>query len=205
MNDALFIYERFNEFVKFAGRKMSKPRCSDITKTYQYRAASKFADKAKAIGLSQEQMAELVLEIVKYAKKKKLLHKGITVLNMTDVFEIGCRQMETALEMTDAANVLIVESHKLIANINNLAEPQSLGGYSKLTHLVNNGSLPNEMLAISKKCNSALHKLNNNERAMHPSDMELLKIRVGILLNRDRYDGLKETMGEDLLDSGVPK
>jgi len=204
MDAALFIYERFNELMKSVGRKISKARYSDITKTYQYRAASKFVDKSKEIGLDIEQMAELMSEIVKYAKKNRLLHKGITVLNMADVFEIGCRQMEATLEMTKLAYASIIESHKLIANINNLADQQSLGGYSKLTHLVNNGSLPSEMLAISKKCNEALQKLDDGERAMHPSDIDLLRIRIGILLNRDRYNGLKSVMGNDLMDSGVP-
>jgi hypothetical protein len=186
------------------GRKVADPKCSDITKTYRYRTINKFVDKARELGLDKNQMQALVKEIIKYSKEHKLLHRGTSILNMSDVFSICCKRLEVSVEATDNLIAAVKASVHLIEESEPLHAPDKIGGYSKLTCLINSDRMPVELLALSKQCVAALRRLPSDERSLFPSDTDLLKVRVRLLMDKGSHDQLKEILGKDLLDSGVP-
>jgi hypothetical protein len=202
MDDVLFMYDWFKKAMMSVGRKTSDPKCADIKKTYQYRSVNQFVDKARDYGLDIDQMQALVKEIIKYAKDRKLLHRGTAVLNMADIFSICSKRLEMGVEEIDMSINLIKSSMHLIEDDMHL--PEHDGGYPKLISLRNSDLLPVELLAISRKCVSSLQKLGQADRQLLPSDTDLLKIRIRMLMDRNVRSELKAVLGDDLLESGVP-
>jgi hypothetical protein len=149
-------------------------------------------------------MQALVKEIVKYSKERKLLHRGTSILNMSDVFSICCKRLEVSVEATDNLITAVKASTPLIEENEPLHAQEKIGGYSKLTSLINSDRMPVEILALSKRCAAALHRLPFDERSLFPSDTELLKVRIRLLMDKGNLDRLKEILEGDLLDSGVP-
>ena len=200
----LSIYDWFKRIMATVGRKVVDPQCIDITKTYRYRTISKFVDKAREFDLDKNQMQALVKEIVIYSKEHKLLHRGTSILNMSDVFLICCNQLELSVEATDGLLNTVLVAFPMIGQNEPLHVPEKLGGFSRLVCLINSDRMPVEMLALSKQCRAALRRIPADERALLPSDIDLLKIRVKLLMDKSNYNKLKTIFEGDLLDSGVP-
>jgi hypothetical protein len=204
MDDVLFIYNWFKKSMISVGRKMSDPRCTDIKKTYQYRTVSKFVDKARGCGLNRNQMQALIKEIVKYGRDHKILYRGTAILNMTDVFAACGKRIEMNVESADMVVESIRSSVAAIGQNEPLHKPENLGGYPRMISAIDSGILPVELLALSRRCITAVHKLNHTDRKLLPSDGELLKIRIRLLMDKSNRDKLKDTMGDDLVETGVP-
>lgn len=203
VNDlTLYMYEWFIKIASSNGCKISYPRCSDITKTYQYRFVNKFVKEALKSDLDIDQMRLFVRKIVKYAKAKRLIHRGAAILNMSDIFDICYRELKEDINSADNYVKLISESKKHITN--DLNKPNEFGGYSRLTCLVDSGDIPIITLAVSRRCMDALRKLDHCERSRLPSDAELFKLRVKMLINKSTYNEISNILGNDLLDVGVP-
>jgi hypothetical protein len=198
----LSIYEWFKKAISSTGYRMSTPRCSDIRKTYQYRAVQKFVKKALDIGLNKDQMQVFIKKIVEYAKNKRLIYRGTALLNMADIFNICYNGIASDVDKVERQIDSIQSSVHLIYQP--LAESKELGGYSNLTCLIDSGELPTIMLAVSKRCALALRRISHSERMQFPSDQDLLKTRVKLLIDKNNYNRLKKILGEDLLDVGVP-
>ncbi len=203
-DDVLSIYDWFKRTMATAGRKVKDPQCDNIANTYGYRAVSAFVDKARGFGLDVNQMQALVKEIVKYSKERRLLYRGTAILNMADVFSICCDRLETSLEATDSLIEIIESSIHLVGQNQPLHIPEKIGGYTKLACLINSGKLPVELLALSRRCVTALRRLPADERTLFPSDVELLKTRIRLLMDKNSRSKLKAILKSDLLDSGVP-
>jgi hypothetical protein len=164
---------------------------------------AKFVAKAEEIGLDKDQIQLLVREIIKYAKDKKLLHRGTAILNMSDIFSICCQRIEADIETADLFLESVREAAKGITN--DLHMPVAAGGYPKLVQLMNSGQLPVELVAVSKTCIEALQRMSQDDRDLLPSNIDLLKIRIGVLIDKSRRSTLKEILGSDLLEAGVPQ
>ena len=199
----MFIYNWFKKAMKSVGSRSKDPKCADIKKTYQYRAVNQFVDKARGYSLNSDQMQALVKEIVRYSKDHNLLHRGTAVLNMSDIFSICSKRLEMSVEAIDTAVELIKLSAHVIEDDLHVAE--QLGGYPKLVSLYNSDQLPIELLALSKKCIAALRRISSIDRQLLPSDVDLLKIRIKLLMDRDVKKKVKKILGNDLLEAGVPK
>lgn len=202
MDDTLFIYEWFKKAMKSVGKPITDPKCSDIKKTYQYRAVSKFVNKALEYDMDRNQMQVLVKEIAKYAKSHKLLHRGTAILNMQNIFSICGDRLEMSIEATNATIELIRSSVHLIEDDMHVAE--DIGSYPKLVNLFNSGELPIELLALSRRCVSAMYKISQCDRQILPSDVDLLKIRIKLLMDEDIRTQIEEILGDDLITTGVP-
>lgn len=198
------MYEWFIKSVASVGSRVSKPRCSDVRKTYQFRSVNKFVSDMNDAGIDTDQMQILIKEMVKYAKDKKILRRGISILNMPGVLKACLDRIKLKIESSDLLFNEIESASKLI-NGKPLHAPQELGGYSRLTCMINKQQIPIELVAISKLCMEAMQKMDRDERQMHLPDTELLRIRVRLLINKCNHDKFKKILGNDLLTAGVPQ
>jgi len=203
--DVLSMYQWFKQAMLSVGRKVQDSRASDHSKTYQYRAVKKFVDKAREFGLNKNQMQTLVKEIVNYAKDKKLLYRGTAVLNMSDIFSICCKRLETSVESTESLIELIGAAKATVESGGPLHVSERIGGYSRLYSLINSNAIPIEYIAVSKQCATALEHLTSDERSMLPSATNLLRVRIRLLIDKNTRDRLGQILGSDLLDTGVPR
>jgi len=204
-DDVSAMYLWFKQAMLSVGRKVKDSKCADHSKTYQYRSVCRFVEKAREFGLDKNQMQALVKEIVSFAKDKKLLYRGTAILNMSDIFSICCKRLETNVESTEALVKLIEAARPMIESSGPLHIPERIGGYSRLYSLINSNAIPIEYLAISKRCAIALEHLSSDERMMLPSTTNLLRVRIRILIDKHLKESLSKILGDDLLDTGVPQ
>lgn len=177
----------------------------NFERSHKFRAAAKFVKQCEEIGLDIPQMQALVSEIIKYAKERKMLNRGLYILTLNELFEVCYKRI---LERQDNFEQQMQLIELSVENLRKIKEPLhssvASGGYSNLLCVVNSGRVVTTALAISKKCTDALYKIDDSERSMLPSNTELMKIRVKLLSNKENYRKLKRILGDDLADSGVP-
>jgi hypothetical protein len=122
---------------------------------------------------------------------------------MADIFAICCDRLEETISTTESVLDRIESTAHLLDECT-LHVPETIGGYSRIVRLVNNKLVPIELISISKSCAAALQRLPQEERTMLPSDTDLLRIRVKLLMNTDNHKKLRRVLGQDLLKAGVP-
>jgi hypothetical protein len=200
------VHAWFQDEMHSVGRKISFPKCSDRTKTYQFRWTKKFVDKCyNEFNLSDKVIKVLLCDIAHYAKRRNLLSKGTQLLCMNNVIDICHHSIQTIID-NEASLIMEVRScHEFVCDqVNNknilvrtLTTPISEGGYSKLVYWYNLGRLTDTYLALSKTCNKAMSQISADERSELPSKIELLRICT-YAVSRESLHDLKSVLGSDL-------
>lgn len=200
------VYSWFQSAMHGAGRKIKFPRCSDKTKTYQFRWTKKFCDRCyNEFGLDDKTVKALVYEVVGYAKSRKLLDRGTQILCMGNVADI-C--YETITSMMDEEQSLIYEmqschrflydqvSNKdnLVRNLKKLSE----NGYPNIVNWYHLGHITDVYLALSKPCRRVLSSLTDEQREGIPGNFELLRVCTHVTSDRDLLPRLRKVFGSDL-------
>lgn len=189
-----------------AGRNIKFPKCSDRTKTYQFRWTKRFCERCyNEFDLDDKTVNALVYEIVRYAKSHKLLDRGTQVLSLGNVADI-C--YETITDMMDEERSIIREMHSchsflrgqangkdnLVRNLKQLSE----NGYPNIVNWYHLGHITEVYLALSKPCRRVLSSLTDEQKEGLPSSFELLRICTHVTSDRDLLPKLKEILGRDL-------
>lgn len=200
------VYSWFQSSMRNVGRKIDFPRCSDKTKTYQFRWTKRFVDRCyNELHLNEEIIKYLINDIVSYAKRRNLLAKGTQLLCMKNIVDICCHSIK---QMVDDESSLIEELRScrdfLLEQTNDkntlthiLVEPVSEGGCSNLVYWYNLGYLTETYLALSKKCSGSISKLPLDEQSELPSRIKLLRICTHAV-SGDLISILESVMGADL-------
>jgi len=196
------IYKWFCLAMKRAGRKVSAPKDTDFTKTYQYRAIQTFQRRVDEWDFDADTVRFMINAVVDYGKKNKLLHKGTQLLNMKSVLDICLSEMEPQGDITNSVLNGIRLCHEEFGEMtaDELAAPRRLGGLSNLAMLLDSGNMPITYLAISKKACIALDRIDRDD---YPDNRALLKIRAKLLFNADIKPAIIDIMGRDLNTVGL--
>jgi uncharacterized protein (DUF983 family) len=200
------VYSLFQQAMLKAGRKIQFPRCSDKTKTYQFRSTKNFTQKCyEEYGLDDTVVGFLISDIVSYAKKRNLLNKGTQLLCMNNVVDICVKSIES-LAADEAFLIEELRSCRAFLRdqaidknilVRTLLEPVNQGGSSNIVYWYNLGRLSETYLALSRTCNKAMTKLSPQERTELPSRFELLRICTHTV-SSDLLPQLQAVMGSDL-------
>lgn len=200
------VYSVFQQAMRKAGRKIQFPKCSDKTKTYQFRWTKTFTQKCyQEYGLDDVVINHLISDIVDYAKKRNLLNKGTQLLCMNNIVDICVKSVENLA--ADEASLIeelrscreflcdqVIDKNILVRK---LIEPVNSGGCPNIVYWYNLGHLSEVYLALSKTCIKAMAKLSSDDRAELPSGFELLRICTHTV-SADLLPQLKAVMGSDL-------
>lgn len=200
------VYGWFQSAMRSIGRKTSFPKCSDKTKTYQFRTLKKFTDKCyNEFGLNDKIVKALVYDIVNYAKSRNLLNKGTQLLCMNNIIDICHHSIQTMMD--DEASLIeeVRSCHEFVYDqvgnknipVRTLIAPTTKGGYSNLVYWYNLGHITDTYLALSKTCNKALARISEDERSEIPSKIELLRICT-YAVSEESISELRSVMGSDL-------
>lgn len=200
------VYSWFQSAMHSAGRNIKFPKCSDKTKTYQFRWIKRFCDKCyNEFGLDNKTVKALTYEVVRYAKSHKILDRGTQMLSMRNIADI-C--YETITDMMDEEQSLINEMQSCqrflysqvddkdnpVRNLKRLSE----NGYPNIVNWYLLGHITEVYLALSKSCRRALSSLTDEQKEGLPSNFELLKICTYVTSDRDLLPKLKKIFGPDL-------
>ena len=198
------VYSWFQSEMHRAGRKIKFPKCSDKTKTYQFRWTKNFVGKCEELELDDNLTSILIADIVKYAKSRNLLDRGTQMLCMGNITDICIQSLqdldddEASLisELRSCQGFLHGHSNDKDILVRKLVDTSS-GGCSNLLYWYNLGRLTEVFMALSKSCNQALARLSDMEREELPSRFELFRI-CNHTVSRDLLPKLRAIMGSDL-------
>lgn len=204
----LVIYKWYQSAMAGVGRKIVMPANTDPEKTYQYRAASRFAALMDEWGLTDNSVRSLIRAIVRYGKKKNLLGKGTQLLNMKSVVNICYTMLQEEVARNDAF-VRELRTSKGFLNqhttdlVELLVTKEQKNGYANITKWHRAGDLSLGFISLSMTCRQAISLLPYDERDEFPSDTELLRNRIAFLSDPELRVRIMEVMGDDLITSGV--
>jgi len=198
------VYSWFQSEMRRVGRKIKFPKCSDKTKTYQFRWTKSFVKKCIELGLDDKIIHILIADIVNYAKSKRLLDRGTQILCMGNITDVCCKGLQ---DLADDEASLIEElwSCRTFLRdrvsdkdtlVHKLVESET-GGCSNLLYWYNLGHLTEVFMALSNSCNQALAKLSEGEKEELPSSFKLLRICTHTV-SGDLLPQLTAVMGSDL-------
>jgi hypothetical protein len=198
------VYSWFQSEMRRVGRKIKFPKCSDKTKTYQFRWTKSFVKKCNEMELDDKIIHILVTDIVNYAKSRRLLDRGTQILcmgNITDVCYQGLKDLaddEVSLieELRSCRTFLHEQVNDKDILVRRLIESET-GGCSNLLYWYNLGRLTEVFMALSNSCTQALAKLPEGEREELPSKFKLLRICTHTVSD-DLLPKLAAVMGSDL-------
>lgn len=208
ITDALVftVYSWFQSAMKSVGRSIKFPRCSDQTKTYQFRNIKSFVNRCyNDLGLDEKTVRALVYDVVKYAKQKNLLSMGTRVLLMESVIDICVRTMKSMMddeealirELISSRDFLLAQADSKDKPVRVLIEPSS-SGMPNIMYWYNLGHLSDSFLALSKTCRKALTQIPIEHREELPSDVTLLRMCIHATSDTDILPKLQEVLGSDL-------
>lgn len=187
---------------------MSPPKGTDFTKTYQYRAINYFTKKMEKEAFSEQTIKAIVYAAVRYGKKNGLLSsKGVNILNMKSVIEICMKDIKdrdmTANEIIDNVRRSREYLIKLgYTKASDLIKPVKTGGMPRLSYYLTLGEITPVFLALSRTASFALSKI---DRTKMPTDEELMRLRIKLLMNNDIKSKINEILGSDLNTAGLPR
>lgn len=201
------IYGWYCAAMRREGYKINPPKDTDFNKTYQYRALSTFSKRMEEEAFSEQTIKAIINAAVKYGKKNKLLaNKRINILNMKAIIDICLRDIkdrdnsinEILQSVRNSRQYLVKCGYKKASD---LIKPMALGGTPRLLYFINSGEVSTIFLAVSRTAAAAMVKLDKTKL---PSEDELMKIRVKLLLNSSVREELQRILGTDLNTSGLP-
>ena len=198
------VYSWFQTEMCKVGRKIKFPKCSDKTKTYQFRWTKNFVNKCyNELDLNDEIVYFLISDMVGYAKNQKLLNKGTQILCMSNIIDICYQGLENMAEdevslieeLTSCHNFLYEQTNDKDILVHRLTEAEK--GCSNLLYWHNLGYLTEVYMALSKNCSQALTKLPKEEKEELPTQFELFRICTHVVSD-DLLPRLKVILGSDL-------
>lgn len=204
-NPITIIYECFIQSARNKGYKFNTNKNTNFERTYTYRYLKKFYEKAiKEWKMDIEEIKCMIPIIVSYAKNNKLLNKGASIFNMSQVIDICKSELENKCMNNDNILCKLHESYNKIKNLSIFELTNcKIGGYSKIYMLYDSGEIDDVCIALSKKCTNALSNINSSDRRVFPSGRDLLRIRARILMDSEMLEQISLLFGRDLNTSGI--
>lgn len=205
-DDVMLVFNHYKAAMSTVGIAIKMPKNTDITKTYSYRTILSFISKMNEYGLPKTMYPGVINYIVKNAKKKNIVNRGISLLNTEQILKMCYDYLKFEVEKENSIIGDLTRSSKFLFNKDNYCEvllnKMNRNGYTNLVKWFKSGDLSINFLAVSKCCRKALNKLEKFERDILPSDFKLLKVRIKLLSDREIKDKAVEILGNDLWLSG---
>ena len=210
-NEATKIFKWYKIAMRtVVGRDVSLPNAKDATKTYMWRQFESYLKKINELEIDDDFAADLIITIVKYAKNIGLINRGASLLAKNDLFDICYRKLKNELTVERKTieevgkSVLFLGKQSSKGNGNGfLLDRKRPDAYANITCWFQTGKISKAHIALSRKCCSALTKLDDDERACFPSDRDLIKIRNRCLKHMSNHEGLRGVLKKDLATGGV--
>jgi hypothetical protein len=164
------------------GVNLKFPKGTDPRKTYQWRFAAKLAQKTSEWGLDENTTKQFIRTAISYAKRRGLLHKGLSIFCQANMLEECYKQLlaedhavqDTAEILRQTRRFLAMSGETLTRQLLRRSHPDAP---ANITIWFEAGELPAVYMALSMACTAALAKLaisDPDERQRLPKRAELL-------------------------------
>jgi hypothetical protein len=159
-------------------------------------------------GITDEYVPAVVDALLLYAKRHKLLDRGFAVLNKVDISSLLEKRLTVEENVRKIREERIFSSHDFLLKkhrdssrslLELLMTRKHRDAYTNMTCWFDQGFLRLEYISISKTCRKALCQMKINERTLFPGTVDLMKMRLLILSNKDLVQKITETLKTDLM------
>lgn len=182
------------------GLKLSFPKDTDPTKTYQWRYCQKLSDKLDEWKFDEETAKYFIDTAISYARNTKSFKKGLSVLHQGNILELA---YSAIIDRTPFDS--FVRTKRWLDN--QLGDKDQIAtllrsdkdSHSNIAIWHQTGRLSIQYITLSKKCCKAISILNNansDDVELLPSMAELYKARIE-LVNSGNKAKLKQILGND--------
>lgn len=193
----------FNKALKlYRNRKEIKfPKNTKIENTYIWRYLQNFIKYIDDNNLDDAVAEKMIYALIEYSAKNNELSKGIALLAKSDMLDILCKKLENDEKNDDIIINSIIRSKAFVESQNEpLYNKINGGSFTNITRWYESGRLSKYYISISKKCINTLLSLDNIERSIFPSNLEMFKIRVAITINGGLLSNVKSILNNDLIE-----
>lgn len=189
-----------NEVTK-AGKGFQWPKAKDPTKTYSYRYFKSFINKCKnEYDLNLEECKLVIRSIVKYAKRRGILGKGISIISKSDTIEICFKDVQSEIEKMKYTLSGIEKSNNYLDGVDDrvafLKKKENRHAFPNMISMRESLELSDGFIALSRSCIKAIMELSDEDRSQLPSLKELFVIK-NRLIDRLGKEDLKSVLGSD--------
>jgi len=192
--------------MKIANRKIKDPS-KNFHKTYQYIWFKKFLDFIESNDLDDTLGRMAMFSILKYAKQKKILHKGAAILQHNHIYDIVLKSLESqeqeSIEKHDRDLESIVKSNKVVINMNSDARIEyflgkdRIGAYPRIVSLYMSNTLSLPFLSVSKSSRIAINQLDAESLSELPPIDKLFAVQQLAKLDIEKTNQIKKVLGDD--------
>lgn len=194
--------------MSIANRKVSWPRAKDRTKTYLYMWIEKYLSWVDENELDDDSACKIIYALVKYAKRKRILYKGSSVLQHKHIYEIALKELERE-DVKEETSIFgmrkaIDELERRRGNKSRdkyLSSRRGIGTSPNIVLLYESGILTTEFIAVSKSCRKALSIIDLKHRQSLPGRLDLFKAHQKIVLNKGKRREVSGILGSDFYDT----
>ena len=183
------------------GYTLSFPANTDPKTTYKWRYLKDFSQRIDKLDISDQATYQLILAIVKYAKSKKQLRRGLSILLTEKLFELGHEAIKQKQQAEASVTSKIKTDRKFVESFDNpierLTKIEREGGLPNIVLWYIQGELSIAYLALSKKCSLAMRSLSKEHRSLLPEGKELIATRYKIIDSAMTKARLKLIMDKD--------
>lgn len=190
------------------GRRISFPKGTDPTKTYQWRFARSLANKIDEWEFDDDTARQFINVAVKYAKNKGLLNKGLAAFHQSNMLQVCYDELQKMQRNRDRTADILSDSHRWVQDKTAGKDPIRcmLGRihYDAMCNLslwYQSSKITPLYMSLSRNCSRALTRLAKRdpaERGLLPSDIELYRMRIKFLADDENRSAAVTVLGEDL-------
>ena len=194
-------------YLQYGNRKLSFPRNTDPTKTYQWRYLQTLEHKFREWEFDDTLAKAFIVIGVKYAVRHKLMNKGLAIFHQSNLLKVFHDQLCKAAAFAKSTIGIVANTKSWLDSqaagqplLDVLLMRESIGSYSNIVKWYQAGRLPVEYLALSRSCGLAMARLLKEapgEREVLPDNLCLFTTRTSILQEVDTKFKLRNTLQED--------
>lgn len=189
-----------NEVTK-AGKGFQWPKAKDPTKTYPYRYFKSFLVKCKKdYDLDLDECKLVIRSIVKYAKRRGILNKGVSLISKSDTIEICFRDVQSEIEKMKYTLDGIEKSSRCLNGIDDkvtfLKKKKNRHSSPNIIAMRESSELSDGFIALSKSCIKSIAGLSDEDKSQLPSLRELFIIKNRLIDKLGKED-LQNVLGSD--------
>jgi len=174
------------------GHRLSFPRGTDPTKTYQWRYLEALERQFHTWDFDDALCRRFIDIAAAYATERGLIRKGLSIFFQRNLLRVCYDRLRADEDRHASILEALASSHAWLAEhgmgmgrqVDTLLERGGLGSYTNLTKWYQAGHITDLYLALSRACGIALARLANadgQERALLPKATKLVLVRAPLV------------------------
>lgn len=186
------------------GRKLSFPKGTDPSRTYQWRYVTAIAKKFREWKFDDATAQKVIGLAVAHSKTANVMQKGLAAILQGNILEVCYEKLQNESSHNSQTIASLAHIHRWVYSrvsnatlLDTLVARVHYGAWCNMTLWYQATKLTPLYMALSKPCTRALASLESDEREMLPKQTTLYIIRSDFLEDKGNVAKARELLGSD--------